>query len=314
MPEIHHNVNYYGSARIIKEYAGFPKWIPLPVGLQLAWLIVPGDIKSIKANEAWIWSSDIHKLLKGEITQSKLRTVGSPFLYLCELMKDEINREPKKGSIVFPAHSSHQIDVNYNYAVYVDMLNKLPDKYHPITICMYYVDIHKNRHHVFLESGFNVVSNGISRNDKEFLYNFIKNTADKEYAISNQMTSALVYAAALGVKSIYYGPEFEAKNIGNIHWNDQDVENVHRSFEREMIQYFKIDENNYKKQHLFALRQLGKDQMQPPEYLNKLLWKNLFTFNYVFNICRYYFEKSIYHNYKRLYYKLLRMLTNRNSE
>lgn len=69
-------------------------------------------------------------------------------------------KDNRNGTLAFPSHSSSQFDFSKGYKKYADDLKLLPAEFHPITICIYYYDILQGHHKLFIDEGFNVITNG----------------------------------------------------------------------------------------------------------------------------------------------------------
>ncbi len=162
MKEFYSSVTYYGIGKIIKKYANFPEKLPLPVGIQHGWTIFPSkhDARS-DAAENWYWSNEIEQKYQQKYQGLNTKAIGAPFLYLLKIINySELPLSQRKGSIVFPSHSSALIGMECDFHEYAAMLDSLPDEYKPITVCIYHLDRDKGLDKPFLERGFEVITNG----------------------------------------------------------------------------------------------------------------------------------------------------------
>ncbi len=159
------------------------------------------------------------------------------------------------------------------------------DEYKPITICIYHLDKEKGRDRPFEKRGFKIVSNGSSLYDADFLQNFISNASDNLYAFSNQMTSALLFASAMGLTSFFYGPEFII-NCPDPHWQHLDINKVYRTWEDKYRRYFRFPDCNIFEQQEIVTRELGKDIMVSPFEMHKILWKRFLFREYITRLTR----------------------------
>lgn len=209
--EIYPTVPFYGHGSILKRYAGIPEWVPLPFGVQHGWTTYPhnADFRN-GARRVVVWSAHIRDMYRERYPSIEFFEIGAPFLYLLAstgiASGDALER---RGSIVFPVHSSHLVDVAYSFAEFAEELRALPDIYHPVTVCMYYVDLERGRDQEFRKAGFNVVSAGKSRLSRDFLARFVALTSPRRFAFSNHLSSALFYANALGLPAFLIGPRPE---------------------------------------------------------------------------------------------------------
>jgi len=285
MKELYSGVDYYGLGEIIREYALFPKFLPLPVGIQHGWTNST-HMHEVRydAAENWFWTRDLEIKYQIKFKGLNTRAVGAPFLYL---LKNLSYVEPieKKGSIVFPAHSSKLCRVDYDYEEYALVLDSLPDEYKPITICMYHLDMDIKKEIPFLKRGFEIVQNGNSLYDKNFLINFVANAHGKKYAFSNQVTSALLFASAMGLTSFFCATKLIIAD------NDPECKTLEfledsRAWEDNASQYFQFNNYNSQQQNQFALSELGQDFLLSSRDMNTILYKCLFSKYYFFKLIR----------------------------
>ena len=274
MREFYGSVNYYGINKIIKKYAGFPEEIPLPVGIQHGWTIFTSKHDALyNAEENWYWSDEIEQKYQEKFKGLNTRAIGAPFLYLLKIINYfELPLSQRKGSIVFPSHSSALIGMECDFNEYADVLDRLPDEYKPITVCVYHLDRDKGLDKPFLEKGFEVVVNGTNLYETNFLKNYVLNTQTKKYAFSNQMTSALLFASAMGLTSYFYGPPFTTKSI-DPNYQGIDYTKHHRQWESEYNKYFTFPNCDLEAQQKLAARELGKDKILSPSQMRWLLWR-----------------------------------------
>lgn len=282
MREFYASATYYGIGDIIKKYAKFPNFLPFPVAIQHGWSNSTGKHDArFDVPENWYWSDGIEQKYRQEFEGLSTRAISSPFLYLLKLMGyREYPTSQRRGSIIFPSHSAAFIGMECDFEQYADLLDRLPDKYKPITVCIYHLDADKGLDKPFLDKGFEVVSNGTSIYETKFLENFILNTQNKKYAFSNQMTSALLFASVLGLKSFFYGPSFITKST-DPHHEGVDYNQYHRKWESECRQYFTFPDCNLAAQQEFVAQELGKDNLFSPWQMRWLLWRLVLTKPYL---------------------------------
>jgi hypothetical protein len=292
MEEFYSGVSYYGIGKIIKEYANFPRFLPFPVGIQHGWSKLPivHDAR-YDAPENWYWSEDLATKYRNEFEGLNIRVVGSPFLYLLQNLQ-YVESSKKKGSIVFPCHSSKFIEIKCNFDDYADMLESLPEEYKPITICMYYIDLDNGLDDPFRRKGFEIIKNGDSIFDIEFLKNFIKNTHNKKYAFSNQMTSALLFASTMGLKSFFYGPKFDTDSSKEPSFKDLNIDYTqhHRKWEEICLHYFEFPTCDIQSQKEFVSIEMGENYFLSSTEMNIILWQAVFNKHYLNKMFHYFKE------------------------
>lgn len=188
---------YYGGDRILKEYSGYDR--PLKV-------VIP---HGVNFNDHFVWSSEARIPLPAIFSFGPHRTrayekesnkvvlpSASPFLYLIELLKDQPKPE-RKGTIIFPGHSSHHLTAQMDFAGIATRLAGFEDEYQPVTVCLYWKDYLLERHEVFRQRGFKVVSAG-HMYDPYFFWRFYHLCSMHRYAAANTYSSALHYSVKAG--------------------------------------------------------------------------------------------------------------------
>ena len=267
------SVSYYGNGNIIRKYAGFPNFLPLPVSIQHGWSKITIKHDAIRfAPENWYWSDEIEKKYNEEYPYLRTRAVGAPFLYLLECLKYNNENTKGFGSIVFPSHSTNLIEMNCNFHDYANMLDNLPNIYKPITVCMYYLDLDKGLDFHFRQHGFDITTNGTGIYDGNFLNKFIDNTKNKKYAFSNQMTSALLFASAMGLTSFFYGPQFDVVS-NDPNYGKLDYTKHHRNWEEEYSRFFSFPSHDPCIEKKIVDAALGRENLLSKKHMKQLLYK-----------------------------------------
>ena len=274
MQEFFSEATNYGAGKVMRLYSGFPGFLPLPVSIQHGWTIATRPAHAVeKAPENWYWSVAIEEKFRSAYPQIATRTVGAPFLYLLKgLAYAPLPTSEQKGSIVFPSHSTPQITMTCDFDEYAEMLAELPAQYQPITVCLYYSDLDRGLAAPFLRKGFQVVSNGASRYASDFLWNFVRHSHGKRFAFSNQMTSALLFANAMGLTAYFWGPAFTVHNP-HPSWQQRDFTQHHRSWEEQYRHIFSFPANDLLAQKTFVADELGMAQLYSPRQMRRLLWR-----------------------------------------
>ncbi|WP_295437995.1 hypothetical protein [uncultured Thiodictyon sp.] len=272
MQEYYPSLTYYGIGAIIRKYSSFPTFLPLPVSIQHGWDIAPNAHDAREdAPENWYWSCNLEAQYQQSYPRVKTRAIGAPFLYLLKSVEYEPARKSeRKGSIVFPSHSSDLVEMKCDFDKYAAMLASLPDLYKPITVCLYYIDKERGFDRPFLRHGFDVVSNGANLYEAQFLLNFIYNTRGKRFSFSNQMTSALLFASAMGLTSFFWGPEFTVNNE-DPHWQHLDYSHYFRTWEANFAPYFTFPVCDFDEQIRCVDVELGRRNLLSPAEMRKRL-------------------------------------------
>jgi len=281
MKEFYPGNSFYGHGNIIRKYARFPHWLPLPVCIQHGWMLKPmlHDART-DAAENWYWSSGLAERYKKEYPYINFRIVGAPFIYcLKNINYQHCNNAARNGSIVFPFHSTENIFLNSDVDKYCYLLNRLPDSYKPITICIYHNDKKKGIGNLFSNNGFKVVCNGDDPCDDNFLYSFVKNVQGKKYLISNEWSTAMHYGAILGCQINLYGPKVKILKSEDENFSEK-FRDAFLGFNKDNRKYFTIENSDKKNQHTIAAKELGYQYVLSKMKMLFLLWRLVFTPQY----------------------------------
>lgn len=279
---------FYGNGAILKKYARLPWWIPLNLhmqhGVKFFSLAEENAIKEQlsfylpKNNDTpfLIYNKREADFLRKKLGNSaNIQVIGAPIIYLDPyIRKMSHTLKVKKGTIAFPSKGTHFSNVITDYTEYADMLDALPEKFKPIKVCMYYLDIERGKHQPFLNKGFEVVDNG-KLLSQDFLHKFYNNTITSEYSTSNDLLSSPVfYSIYLGLKFFEYGPNVKYEHVIN-------DSHSYYAKEREMslnisLYRFPIEEvENYEKMKKVADQELGVDYKLSPAQLRRFIFKQI---------------------------------------
>ena len=141
----------------------------------------------------------------------KVLKSGNLFLYYKNKhkIKQKLNA---KGTVVFPVHSNRNTEWKIDWEKYIYELKKLPEKFKPLLICLYYEDINKGLHNLFLKEGFSVTTAG-NRYNKDFVKRFYDILSSVKYVTSNKIMSSTFYAIDFGLPFFLYGGEVSYKQM-----------------------------------------------------------------------------------------------------
>ncbi|GAB1543055.1 hypothetical protein NUACC21_57290 [Scytonema sp. NUACC21] len=204
---------FYGNDFILKQYAGLPETYPLkaviPHGVYLGDSIWEAEIYSplpvIFAYPSYHEKTYINLIQKNTINKVVIPS-ASPFLYLVELLK-EYPKPERKGTIFFPAHSTHHVIVQADWERLAEELLNLSEEYQPVTVSIYWKDFELGRHIPFQKRGMRIVSAG-HMFDKNFLLRFYHLCSTHRYSASNEIGSNLFFSIKAGC-SYFYMDKFQ---------------------------------------------------------------------------------------------------------
>jgi hypothetical protein len=205
----------YGFGLQISRYGFYPYFLPLCVYTDHG----PGYYDEIPKHEKEtlapikLYHSRKSVDLWPATRANEAACMYSPFAY-CRRRNNISLSDKADGTIAFPAHSTPSIDDVTGYADYIASLKSLPQRFHPITVCLHMHDINKGLHIAFLEAGFSVETAGNSSN-QEFIANFYTIISRFKYSTSSVAGSYLFYTIELGMPFFLHGPKPVWDNKGD---------------------------------------------------------------------------------------------------
>ena len=217
---------FYGNDLVLKEYAGLTQRYRLKV-------VIPHGI--VLADD-FVWKAEAKSLLPAILCYSSNRESmymnatkkviirsASPFLYAAEMLKGQSQRE-RRGTIFFPAHSTHHVTAQMDFEAMADVLRHLGEEYQPVTVCLYWRDFNLGHHLPFQERGFPIVSAG-HMYDPAFLFRFYHLCSTHRYAASNELGSQLFYSVKSGC-SYFHLDKFETTSIAENRILERDTSKI----------------------------------------------------------------------------------------
>lgn len=184
--------------------------------------------------------------------------IGAPFLYLSAATAatavDRLDR-----TIAFPIHDTGLVQVSHDEAAFA---RELAEREGPSIVCLHPEDLHRpDRVGTWTRFGHTVVSAG-PRRDPLFLGRILRLVRSARRVVSNQLSTAVIYAAAEGVETAIYGADVFVGARG--------TSGSERA--RELWPEFHVDEDTELRQAI-ALAELGQDfLMSPGDLLEALGW------------------------------------------
>ncbi len=127
------------------------------------------------------------------------------------------------------------------------------------------------------------------------------------------MTSALLFASAMGLTSFFYGPSFTTESQ-DANYQSIDYTEHHRQWELEYGKYFAFPNPDLKAQQQLVDRELGKNKILSPSRMKLLLWRLVLTKSYLGylkvelrNLLRSWVKKKfpVLSKYRKIFHKTL---------
>ena len=204
--------DFYGHASIIKKYCGLPQTIPLPGivphGYGLNHDRIPWKLElQCALKNFYLWGEEKKKYYEN-YTDKPIFIIGSPFSYGVKNMEEHVSnlKRNAEGTVVFPQHSTHHVDVTYKIEEFIQYLKRLPRHMHPINICLYWKDVLNGTAEVFRSKGLTCITAGHIY-DPQFIERIIEIISSHKSCVFNKFGTSALYAAAMGLKLYFFQQE-----------------------------------------------------------------------------------------------------------
>ncbi len=306
--ELHVWNDFYGNASLLKKYSFFRTkyfYSTIEHGIRLDQTIWHVD-KNSPLKCALTYSEFRKKLYQNQTTKYVFN-IGSIINYV--RIKNDIK---PSGSIYFLAHSTHYVDVNVEIKEVINKLKLLPDNLRPEYICIYWKDILREKHILFIENGFKVVSAG-HMYDSNFLYRLKEILLNFSVMITSEIGSHVFHAQNCGLKVL------APKNLADCFKSDKYTlddfmeKEIEKSEHSDSMKDFAINDN-------FFIELFNKDDFFSVEL--KLFFSNYFcstkklsrlnfTLIHLFSLCVYKIRPKglILHFFDFIYVRLDRRIS-----
>lgn len=178
-------------------------------------------------------------------------------------MKEEKERLGKT-LLVFPSHSIDGVIKKFDYATFLDKINKISSDYDTVRICMYYKDVDLKRHIPYQKEGFEVVTAG-HHNDHYFLPRLKSIILNSDMVMANDIGSQLGYC-------IYYKIPYYISSIDDVSFeaeDDSSMSNFQISNQKKTNELLNKHDNVTKIKQLFSIYDdnISKEQYDLISYL-----------------------------------------------
>lgn len=276
----------YGLGRALREYSYFyPKKKPLYVYSNHGPYFF-GDIpKHELESEAPIQIYNSKKFVDMFRKKSKKPCIRIEWPYLPYIKRHGIKRvENPQGTIVYPSHSTPLVNETFDIQKYIEQLKALPEKFHPICICLHKHDIDKGVHETYLDAGFSVFTAGHYGDDR-YIDRFYEIMKHFKYVTSNEVSSYTFYAINMAIPFFVYGENTKVVNIGDENYDKDELKIFSFSGYPEAYNLFLQDP--FKEEILITCEQedfvkqvLGEDEEISRLKMTIVLWWAFFAYRF----------------------------------
>ncbi|MEI6478399.1 MAG: hypothetical protein WCO52_05440 [bacterium] len=274
----HMEVQNYGFNLILKDYARFPRYLPLPCHLEHGWTSLEealvSDLKteqplmltfSKRRKEAWKRKSPI-----------PAEVMGAPFSHYKD-MQGIVRDKAARGTVVFPSHSTYDLKAQFDIDLFCKELQSLPKEFQPITVCLFWIDYIDKKADVYRKAGFSVVTTGSKFvNSISFPRNFYSILSQHKYCASNDVGSYTFYSVDFGTPFFLVGEPAIVINkgmkdvnigaVGRIEDTDLGLK-VHNLFSTGPVSQISAAQKK------FVEDEMGTKDCLSREEMHDLLWK-----------------------------------------
>ncbi len=268
--------DWYGHRTILLDYCNIKKNYNSFSSIQHGWNnFAPrktlGGRKLKKIIPFLCWSKEVKKMMNLENSKNT-HIIGAPFIYLHELKKNK--KFKSRGSLVFPSHSTPEIDVELNHKKLIETVES--QEKGPYTVCLYYTYYKKKNINIYKKKKWKIICCG-NRANKNFLYKLYGYLRSTNTVICTELTSPLFYSMFLNKKARiinYYKKNNKLKSLTKVEVWKGEVEGVNY-FKKKYPKMFKKG-LNIKDGKKLADIELGKKFLKNKKIIKKLMgWDNL---------------------------------------
>ena len=213
--------NWYGHRYILLKYMGL-KDREIYASLQHGWIseYINTNYKN-RIYPVLCWSKVAENRMKVK-NNLNVHAIGAPFLYLCKMFKERTNKKKKNensmGTIVFPSHSSQDLDHITNHKKLIESVEK--DFKGPFTVCFYYYDLNEKDIEIYKKKSWRIVCCVRGRTDKFSLIRLYKEINKHNTVVSGEFSTSLFYGMYLKKNTkIYFDSNERFKYYSEIEKN-----------------------------------------------------------------------------------------------
>src|SRR5699024_8067779 len=254
--------HYYGHSAALARHAGLSEVRHIDGLLQHGWtvrspsLVHFSDFARLpRSARRLVWSHDARGWDPATDPYETTPT-GAPFLYLSAMTAGR-HVEPLDAAVAFPVHDTRLVKLEQDDTV---LARELAERDGPSVVCLHPEDLDRpEKLRVWTEHGHCVVSAG-ERRDPLFLGRILRLVRGARRVVSNQLSTAVVYAAAEGTPTAIYGSDLSIGALG--------TEVSQRT--RELWPEFHEGSDDGTRRDI-ALAELGHQHLLPPEALRAAL-------------------------------------------
>lgn len=201
------DIDWYSSRKILHQLYNIPDKVNIDAYVYHGIYIPESELEDYALNyrEPVLTTriAQVEHLVNNGGNRKNIFCTGSLFLHYKDIHSIR-QADDATGTIAYPAHSSPFVKAEIDWQEYIDKLNQLPDEFKPINICLYFQNILKGDHNIFIKNGFKVYCAGHA-NDPDFVDNFYEILKHHKYSTANECGSHILYSIGFGIPTFVYG-------------------------------------------------------------------------------------------------------------
>ncbi|MFP5021071.1 hypothetical protein [Pseudonocardia phyllosphaerae] len=213
--------HYYGHSAVLAAYAGLPRPRHMAGLLQHGWTATSpvaahfADFPNVGVDPSirrlLVWSHHARGWNPADEERSTT-AVGAPVLYLERLLQEQgWSRSDSLGPVFIPFHGTRLVRVTGAHA---DLARQVAKVDGPSTVCLHHEDLTDPEiTDAWAAAGHRLVTAG-RRDDPHFLLRIMHLVGNASRVSSNRLSTAVVYAAAVGTPAAVWGDPLTFGNQG----------------------------------------------------------------------------------------------------
>lgn len=239
---------FYGHYRVMKKIFDVPAWTILNASIEHG-SYFNDYLEEIEIRPKVIFTmSEMRRSLLMEKLKNKIVISVGPYIqYVNDIYKPKkmksIKRMLGKTLLVFPSHSSNDIEVSYDIEEFIKEINTIANEnnFSTVLVCVYWRDYLDGNCKAFLDEGYKLCSAGHAYDS--FFLDRLKTIINlSDVVMANKFGTHMGYVVSMGKPYYLYKQRSREMRIytddGKIEY-DEDVEWI-RLFEKEALDLFGI--------------------------------------------------------------------------
>jgi len=248
----------YGAGKYLRKYGNYPKSWPIKVYVSHGpsqWDFVEPRLIPSYHNYNAFFSDRLVQDFKNK-SHKKVFKILAPFV-MCRRLNNIQQAVDVKGSLFFFAHSTEWTDFKTNYEKILAEFEKLPKEFLPISVCMHFMDIKRDRHHFFIDKGIPVFTAGNWKNPF-FADNFYEIIRHFKFTLTNSISSNIFYSIEMGIPASFIDVEPEiTENTEKEFMGEENPIKKHKQMQRNYRIFSGIHTSITDEQKQITIEELG---------------------------------------------------------